>query len=483
MANKIKRIAELILALDMGTGKTVTTLTAIVDMLDEGRVNKVLIIAPLLVASVTWPDEFDEWQHICDIDWALLRVEDDDPRVRAFSSSARKAARLLGFDDKETSRYAGRMATRFKGWEMAKLANNNAEVHIINREALPWLWDHFRKGKDWPYDMLVVDEASMCKNGKMRTAQKKITRFAVLAKARKRTDRVVLLTGTPAPRGIENIWGLAFIADLGERLGRTKKAFQDRWFDKDYMGWNLEPKPGAVKKITSRLADIMFSLTTKDCVELPERIDNIVPVTLPDRLLREYKKFEKTLVSELYDVEAVNRGVLHGKLLQFANGSMYREEGRVSIHDRKLDALENIIDEANGTPVLVAYSYKFDLERIRKRFKHAVVFDEGDPRETKARWNEGKIQLLLAHPASVGHGQNLQYGGNISVWYGLTPDLELYQQFNKRLHRSGQRHANVVIHHIIAKGTFDEKILPILAKREATQDEVIRAVHLSIGNN
>ena len=203
-----------------------------------------------------------------------------------------------------------------------------------------------------------------------------------------------------------------------------------------------------------RLSGIMFSLEEKDCVDLPPLNNIEVKVTLPKRVMDEYRRFEKTLVSELYDVKAVNRGVLHMKLLQFANGSMYREDGTdVWVHDEKLEALENIIDEASGAPVLVAYMFKFDLARIRKRFRHAVAFGEGDVRRTKERWKRGEIELMLARPASVGHGHNLQYGGNICVWYGLTPDLKLYLQFNKRLHRSGQ-----------TKPVFNHHIMPVALK-------------------
>ena len=479
--NKIKKIPGIILALPMGAGKTATTLTAVLDLLDDKEVKKVLIVAPRLVAEATWPDEIMSWEHTSLLTWTLVRATDDDEDVIKARKEAYDTARdLIGMDAREARNWAGKRATVFKSWKRAKLARSDAEVHIINKEALPWLWEFFGQGKHWPYDMLIVDEASMFKNGKMRTAKKGITRFGVAVKARKYAKRVVLLTGTPAPKGLQNLWGLAKVADGGERLGSSKYWFLQRWFVKDYMGWNWEPRPNAQTEIMDRLSDIMFSLEEGDCVDLPP-INNIeVKVTLPKRVMDEYRRFEKTLVSELYDVEAVNRGVLHMKLLQFANGSMYQEDGKdVWIHDEKLEALENIIDEANGAPVLVAYMFKFDLDRIRKRFKHAVVFGEGDVRKTKERWNRGEIQLLLAHPASVGHGQNLQYGGNISVWYGLTPDLELYLQFNKRLHRSGQTKP-VFNHHIVARGTYDEDILPLLTKRDVTQNEIIRSVKLRL---
>lgn len=480
--NKIKRIPYIILALPMGSGKSATTLTAMLDLLDDGKVRKVLVVAPLLVAAATWPDEIEEWEHTRLLRWTLLRVEDDDPDVIAARKDAQSFARdVIGLDAKEAQRFAARLATKAKRWKREGLASDDAEVHIINREALPWLWDYFGRGKRWPYDMLIVDEASMFKNGRMRTATKQLTRFGVMAKARRWAKRVVLLTGTPAPKGLQNLWGLAYIADGGERLGTSKFQFEQRYFDKDFMGWDMKPKPHARAKIMEKLSDIMFSLREEDCVDLPPSIPIEVPVTLPPRVLAEYRRFEETLYSSRYDIEAVNSGVLHNKLLQFANGSMYDETRReVWIHDEKLVALEQIIEDANGAPVLVAYSFEFDLKRITKRFPKAVVFGRGgDVRRQKELWNRGEIEIMLAHPASVGHGQNIQYGSNIQVWYGLTPDLELYQQFNKRLHRSGQT-KTVFNHHLVARGTLDERILPLLTKKDATQSEIIDAVRVHL---
>lgn len=481
--NKIKRIPGIILALPMGSGKTATTLTAILDLLDDAEVKKVLIVAPLLVASATWPDEIEEWEHTRLLDWTLIRAEDkDEDIVRARKDAAQFAKSVIGLDAKDAQRFATRMATKHKLWKRSRLAREKTELHIINKEALPWLWNFFEKGKKWPYDMLVVDEASMFKNANMRTPKKEITRFGVAVKARKYAKHTVLLTGTPAPKGLINLWGLAKVADGGQRLGEDKYWYEQRWFQKDYMGWNIKPRPGAEEQIMDRLSDIMFAMKEEDCVTLPPMNAVPVKVTLPRRVLDEYERFKASLVSEKYDVEAVNRGVLTGKLLQFANGSMYREDGSdVWIHDEKLEALENIIEGANGAPVLVAYSFKFDLKRIKKAFKKAVIFGQGDVRDTKLRWNRGEIDLLLAHPSSVGHGQNIQFGSNISVWYGLTPDLELYQQFNKRLHRSGQTKP-VFNHHIIAKGTYDEDILPILSDRDADQARIINSVLLHIEN-
>lgn len=469
-----------ILAWDMGAGKSVTVLTAADDLLEDRIVKKVLIVAPMLVATATYPDEFADWKHLNHIDWTLIRAEDDDEDIVRAYKDAYEIAKIAGLPTADASKWAGRHRTRAKEWKRRRLVADGAEVHIINKEGLPWLWKHFEK--KWPYDMLVVDEASVFKNGRKRTATKDVSIFGAAAKARKFAKRIVLMTGTPTPKGLRNMWGLAYIADLGERLGTARTKFEERWFDKDYMGWNLTPKPHAQREITERMSDIMFTLDPELYPDLPPLLINDVRVSLPRKVIEEYHAFKKTLVSEAYDIEAVNRGVLAGKLLQFANGSMYDENGRdVWIHDKKLEALEEIIDEADGEPVLVAYNFKFDLARIRKKFKKAVVFGEGDVRKTKADWNAGKIDLLLAHPQSVGHGQNIQFGGNLLVWYGLTHDLEIYQQMNKRLHRPGQTRP-VTIRHIIAKGTYDDDILPKLQDRAITQDEIMAELRLALLN-
>lgn len=467
-----------ILAWDMGAGKSVTALTAADDLLEDRVILKVLIVAPMLVACATYPDEFSDWKHLNHIDYTLIRAEDDDEDIIAAYKKGYEMARLAGLPAAEASKWAGRHRTRAKEWKRRRLVADGAEVHIINKEALPWLCEHFKD--KWPYDMLIWDEASAAKNGKKRTQTKEVSIFGAAAKARKFVKRIVLMTGTPTPKGLRNMWGLAYIADLGERLGTARTAFEKRWFDSDYMGWNLTPKAGAQEEITKRMSDIMFTLDPEMYPDLPPLLIKDTRVRLPKKAMEEYAQFKATLVSEAYDVEAVNSGVLAGKLLQFANGSMYREDGDpVWIHDEKLHALEDIIEEANGEPVLVAYNFKFDLARIRKRFKKAVVFGEGDVRKTKADWNAGNIPLMLAHPQSVGHGQNIQFGGNIMVWYGLTSDLEIYQQMNKRLHRPGQTRP-VTMHRIIAKGTYDEDILPRLDDRAATQDAIMAAFRLDL---
>lgn len=493
MTRMIREHPGLLLSVPMGFGKTGATLSAVKELLLEGEVTKVLIVAPLRVASDTWPDEILEWEHLCDIPFTLIRAEDDDPEIISAGKAAYDRLQgLIGGVSKEASRERGYAITDAKAAKRARLAMENTPIHIINREAIPWLVRFF--GKKWPYDMLVYDEASRLKEGRMRTeggkkyAEKKgprpLSEFGSLVKVRHHIKRVVELSGTPSPNGEIDLWGPIYMIDRGVRLGQTKTAFKRRWFDENPYTYEIKARPGAIKDITDRIKDVMFSLD-EDTLDLPPVMFNNIMVKLEPEHLRQYRQFEADLVSEAYDVEAVSKGVLSNKLLQFANGSMYRQKDRASpretvhIHDKKLEALESIIEEEGNNPILVAYSFKFDLDRIRKRFKHAVVFDE-EPDFVK-KWNAGKIKLGLAHPASIGHGLNLQYGGHIAVWYGLTWSLELYLQFNKRLPRPGQKSKFVTIHHILAQGTNDQRQLTSLGTKGITQDQINAATraHLS----
>lgn len=513
-----------LLSIDMGLGKTATTLTAIRRLLDAGEVRRVLIVAPLRVATDTWPDEIGEWTHTRAMSFTLIRAEDDDPEVvaatkdaydremtalKAASEQRYQDALDLGMTKKDARRFANaghgvpssiagkvaqRVQTETKRLIRERLAQQDTDIHIINRENIQWLWQFW--GKRWPYDMVVYDESSRLKAGRKRTAGKKtedgkkcaqnLSEFGSLCMARPYISRVVELTGTPSPNGVQDLWGQAYFIDRGQRLGTSRTAFEQRWFNKDYLGFNLEPRPGAEAEIMERMSDIMFSLRAEDHIDLPPVIYNTVPVTLPPKMLKDYREFEKTCVSDVHDVEACSRGVLTNKLLQWANGSMYRNvEGDgpkrreiVHIHDLKLDALSSVLEEAAGRSVMVAYSFKFDLERIKRRFPKAVIFDE-DPDAVK-KWNAGKIKLLLSHPASIGHGLNMQFGGHIACWFGLTWSLELYQQFNKRLPRPGQSAEHVYIHHIVARGTADEDVMGAMAVKGATQDSVTSAVRARI---
>lgn len=474
-------LVAMILTLPMGAGKTVIVLTAISILLRRGTVKKVLIVAPKNVALVTWPDEFEEWDHLGDLQWTLLRIDDEDDRLKRCAASNYRFARdVIGLEVGPARSFSGRRVTAYKEWLRQGAAIDEAPIHIVNKEALVWLWGFFGDGKYWPYDMVVYDESSMFKNANSkRTDNGNFTQYMVAKRIRKKSKKTVLLTGTVAPKGLINLFGQLFIVDKGERLGTSKTKFLARYFDVDFTGFYHKAKDWAFDAIMKKVKDVMFGLREEDCVKLPPRIDNIIKVRLSKKVMERYHVFEKKMVSEYYDIEAVNRGVLTLKLLQFANGSMYDENKKtVWVHDEKLDALESIIDEANGRPVLVAYTFEFDKDRIKKKFgKRVVVWGEGATVQSqKRKWNAGEIEILLAHPASIGHGQNIQYGGNIMVWYGLTNDLEHYQQMNKRLHRSGQDADAVFVHHIVAEGTRDEKVLPLLNERGITQDKINEAV-------
>ena len=440
------------LTLEPGLGKTITTLTAAKDLLDTFIVGKVLIIAPLLVAQETWPTEIADWEHTKDLTYSLILGD----------AREREAA-----------------------------ATSDAQIHIVNKENVSWLVAFH--GDDWPYDMLVVDESSCFKNPSktnkpskkavekwaldpenVEKPKKTLTRFGALCKVRSKVSRVVLLTGTPAPNGLLDLWSQYYLIDQGERLLRSFNAYKSRWFDSDYMGYKWTPKAHALRDITERIADVTLSMRASDWITLPGRIDNIIRVHLPEKVMAQYRKFERTLLLEEHDIEAVSSGVLSGKLLQLANGSCYREDGTpVEIHDLKLKALDALIAEANGKPVLVAYSYDFDLTKLRGRYQNSEVL--GEAKGQVARWNRGEISVLLTHPASASYGLNLQDGGHITVWYGLPWSLEYYVQLNARLLRSGQKSSSVIIHHIVADATVDDDVLAALSTKGATQEAVIEA--------
>lgn len=433
----------ILLAVPMGFGKTVITLTVVRQLLDEFVVRKVLIVAPKRVATDTWPDEIKAWEH-----------------TRPLSVSV-----ITGTPNERLS-----------------ALRTPAEIYIINRENLPWLWRTIGGLDRWPFDMLVYDEASRLKGGKKRTESRRMSEFGVLARARSKMRRVIELSGTPAPKGLIDLWGPAYILDHGERLGSNRKAFLARWFYQEGKHRPFIPFTHSEREILAQLSDVMVSVPPRQTDGIEVRISPVF-VRLPKKVMEEYRRFERTLVSAEYDVEAASRGVLANKLLQFANGGLYRgnEEDPeakevVPVHDAKLDALESIIEEAAGNNILVAYGYQFDRERIKKRFPRAVLFDE-DPNFVK-NWNEGRISLGLLHPASAGHGLNLQFGGHIAVWYGLTWSLELWLQFNQRLPRRGQKSPVVHIYPIVARDTADERVLAVLREREVTQDRIIDALLL-----
>ena len=422
------------LFLEMGMGKSVSTLTAILELLyDYFDVAKVLVIAPLRVASTTWEDEVEKWDHLKE-----LRI-----------------SKVLGSEKQ-------RVAALYK----------KADVYIINRENVTWLVNWF--DVDWPFDMVVIDELSSFKSSKAQ-------RFKSLKKVRPFIKRLVGLTGTPAPNGLIDLWPQIYLLDGGERLGKTVTGYREKYFLPDKRNqmivytWKL--KEGAEDTIYEKLSDICVSMKAKDYLELPERIDNVIPVELPKKVKEQYDRLEKELILSIEeaDVLAGSAAVLANKLLQVANGAVYDEDGEVKyIHDEKLKALDELMEAASGKPVLVFYGYQHDKDRLLhhlKKLKPRLLQTDQDIKD----WNQGKVQVLLAHPASAGHGLNLQTGGNIIIWFGLTWSLELYQQANARLWRQGQKQT-VVIHHIIAKDTIDERVMKALEDKDVSQAALIEAV-------
>ena len=420
------------LFMEMGLGKTLATLYAIdILMNDAMAVGRVLIIAPLRVAETTWPDEVKKWGFKLTVSPIL--------------GNRLQRERALGKD---------------------------ADIYTINRENLVWLIEYL--GKSWPFDMVVIDESSSFKN---HTAK----RFRALRRIRPRIDRLVELTGTPAPNGLMDLWSQLYLLDRGQRLYKTIGEYRRRWFypgrGQGHVVYEWIPKDNARKEIYEAIGDICVSMKSKDYLTLPPVIYNRVPVLLGRGNMAKYKKLEKDLVLSLSegDITATSAAALSNKLLQFTGGSCYDENGtEVAIHDCKLDALADIIED--HSTVMVFYWFRHELQRLKEKFPHA--------RELKTSadiraWNEGKVPLLLVHPASAGHGLNLQEGGSIAIWYSLSWSLELYQQANKRLHRSGQKNT-VIIHHLVATGTIDEDVMKALEAKATGQDGLMEAIRARI---
>jgi len=417
--------------ISMGMGKTVSTLTAIADLSNMFDIHKTLIIAPLRVANTVWHNELLNWSHLSSLTY----------RICTGTEKQRLSQLLLPSD-----------------------------IYIINRENVKWLVDFY--GKKWPFDNVVIDESSSFKSSKSQ-------RFKALRKVSPFISRMTQLTGTPSPNGMLDVWPQIALLDGGERLGRNMTTYKQRYFTADYMGYKYELKERAQEKIQDKIQDLIISMQADDYLKLPDRINLIEEVTLKASLFKRYKEFEKELIldvdSQDESIEAMNAAVLAGKLLQFANGSVYLDDTGKSelLHTEKLDALTQLVEDNAGENLLVAYNFKFDLEQLKIKFPDAVVMDKEG--EAVARWNNGEIKMLLAHPASAGHGLNLQHGGNIIVWFGLNWSLELYQQFNARLHRQGQTKP-VIVAHIVAKGTIDEKVLKVLGDKDAVQDNLLCAL-------
>lgn len=422
--------------LDMGLGKTVISLTAIADLLfDSFEAHRILVVAPLRVARDTWPAEISKWQHLKHLTYA----------VAVGTVKERKAALSAG-----------------------------ADITIINRENLGWLIDS--SGFDFNYDMVIIDELSSFKNHKSK-------RFQSLMKVRPKVKRIIGLTGTPSSNGLMDLWAEFKLLDFGERLGRFITHYRNNYFIPDKRNgeiiYSYKPMPYAEDAIYRKISDITISMKSTDHLQMPELITSQYEVQLSEEEEQRYEELKADFILELPEGEitAANAASLTGKLSQLANGAIYDDEGNIlEFHDRKLDALEDIIESANGKPLLVAYWFKHDLQRIKKRF---------DVREIKTSkdiidWNNGDIPVAVIHPASAGHGLNLQAGGSTLIWFGLTWSLELYQQTNARLWRQGQSSGTVVIEHIITKGTIDERILKALSLKEVSQNALIDAVKANL---
>ena len=424
------------LMLDMGMGKTVSTLTAINELkFDYWQIDKVLVIAPLRVAKMTWGDEVKQWRHLQNLKVSVV-CGDLKQRKKALSAKA--------------------------------------DIYTINRENVPWLVSYL--GRKWDFDMVVIDESSSFKNHRSQ-------RFKALRRIRPFINRLVELTGTPAPSGLMDLWSQIYLLDGGKRLGRTITQYRQMYFypgqSSGHIVFNYEPKENAKQEIYKKIADICVSLKSEDYLNLPDVIYNKVYVRLPDKILQQYREFEKELVLDMTDstITASSAAVLTGKLLQFASGAVYDEDRQaINIHDCKLDALEEIRETNEGKNIMVMYWYQHDAVRILDRFPKARILKS--VQDLRA-WNEGKIKMALLHPASAGHGLNLQRGGNIIVWFSITWNLELYQQANKRLHRPGQKN-KVVIHHLIAKNTEDERVMQALTDKAGGQNAMLEAVKAKI---
>lgn len=425
--------------LEMGLGKSVITLTAMKMLFESETICKVLVIAPLRVARDTWPQEIKKWDHLKGMKYA----------VAVGTEAERKAAVL-----------------------------RNEPVTIINRENVDWLIN--KSGLPFDFDMVVIDELSSFKSYGAK-------RFKALLKVRPFIKRIVGLTGTPSSNGLMDLWAEFRILDFGKRLGRYITRYRLSYFEPDkrnaQMVFSYKPLPGAEDAIYEKISDITISMKSVDYLDMPECIINEVPVYMSPSEQSVYDDFREDMVIKLKneEIDAANAAVLSGKLLQMANGAVYDEVGTAHlIHDRKLDMLEDLIEGANGKPVLVAYWFKHDLIRIEQRLKHLKIpYAKLDTSDSIERWNKGEVPVMLCHPASSGHGLNLQAGGSTLIWFGLTWSLELYQQTNARLWRQGQKET-VVIHHIICGGTIDEDVMDALKRKEKTQSALIDAVKTNL---
>lgn len=418
--------------LEMGLGKTVITLTAIKHLLDAGEVHRVLIIAPLRVARDTWPDEVQKWEHLSGLTFSVA-VGTPKERVAAVQA--------------------------------------DTQIVTLGRDSVDWLIN--KSGLRFDFDMIVIDELSSFKAYNSQ-------RSKALYRVQLRMKRMVGLTGTPSSNGLMDLFAEFKALDGGIRLGRYITRFREAYFRPGWgngtIVYNYIPLPDAEKRIYDRISDITVSMKAMDHLKMPELLNIRAPAYMSADERQIYKEMQKNLILDLngHEIDAKSAVGLSGKLAQMANGAIYTEEGDfVEIHGRKLDVLEDLIESANGKPVLVAYWYRHDRDRIKKRFPEAREIKSSDDIHA---WNAGRVPVALIHPASAGHGLNLQQGGNVLIWFGLTWSLELYQQCNARLWRQGQQSETVTIYHIVARGTIDERVMDALASKNATQTALINAV-------
>lgn len=430
----------LALFLDMGLGKTVITLTAVNDLIfNRFEAARVLVIAPKKVAEATWSKEASKWDHLQSL------------RIQTVLGSLAKRIRAL---------------------------NTRADVYVINRENVQWLVDHYRN--EWPFDTVIIDESSSFKNHQAK-------RFKSLTWVRPHIKRIVELTGTPAPNGLMDLWAQMYLLDQGERLGKKITHFRERYFDPDqrnmHQVFSYRAKAGADERIQQLIGDIAISMKAEDYLQLPDCIVDDIPVALDDKAAKAYKEMERTLLLQV-DGETIDAGtaaVLSNKLLQICNGAVYNEAHEaIPIHDCKIEAFMELIEQLNGQPALVFYNFQHDLARIHKALhRSGLRVRELRTPQDETDWNNREVDILLAHPASAAYGLNLQDGGNHVVWFGLNWSLELYQQANKRLHRQGQKQ-KVIIHHLVVQGGRDEDVVEALEDKGATQDRLIESLKARI---
>ncbi len=430
------------LLLDMGLGKTIITLTAINELIySRLDVDRVLVIAPKKVAESTWSKEVEKWEHL-----RLLRV----------------------------SKVLGTLKQRIKA------LNTPADIYVINRENVQWLVEYYQNA--WPFDMVVIDELSSFKNHQSK-------RFKSLKMVRDKIDRIIGLTGTPAPNGLIDIWAQIYLLDKGQRLEKNITAFRERYFDYTRYGdqafGKYDLKTGSDESIQNKISDICISMKAEDYLELPDIIYNTISIELDDKARKSYDELEKEMVLEIIEtgdtIDVTSAAALTTKLLQLSNGALYDEDRKVhEVHNCKIEAFMELIEQLNGQPALVFYSFQHDLERIKKvllksKLRVRVMKTDKDIDD----WNNKEIDILLTHPMSAAYGLNLQQGGNQVIWFGLTWSLELYQQANKRLHRQGQTE-KVIIHHLVTEGTRDTDVMAALSSKGDIQDELLESLKARI---